>query len=141
MLSRIAVRRPRQQRVAPNQVSASVNVYESAIRQRTQLGLIRDLFSPIDSRRVQFQIHFIGERRVSLLTQTPPRISESVVAFSAALGAGPVPGGERGSFVEEEQFRITSLGHYFPIAASEFKKARDPAPAFVVAHDFPGAVV
>jgi len=69
------------------------------------------------------------------------RIPESVVALSAALGAGPVSGGERGGFVEEEQLGITSLGHYFPRATLEFKKARDPTPAFVAAHDFLGAVV
>jgi hypothetical protein len=52
-----------------------------------------------------------------------------------------VAGGERGSFVEEEQLGITSLGHHFPIAAFEIENARDPAPAFVAAHNFPIARV
>src|SRR5579872_5184361 len=89
---RVAFRRPEQQRVAPYQVRASLNAHEDAIRQRTQRGLVRDLFFPVDSRRVECQIHFVGERRPWPIIEAPPRISESVVALSPALSAGPVPG-------------------------------------------------
>jgi hypothetical protein len=45
------------------------------------------------------------------------------------------------SFIEEEQLRIAPRGHHGPMSAPEFQKARDPAPAFLAAYDFPFAIV
>ena len=66
---------------------------------------------------------------------------EVVVPFPTALGAWPVPGGEGYGFVEEKQLRIPIRGHHDAVATPELQNARDPAPAFVGAYDFPISVV
>jgi hypothetical protein len=90
---------------------------------------------------MQLQIHFVGIRRTGLLIPASPRFPERVVPFPAALRTWPVPGGEGHGLIEEEKLGITVRRHDYPVTASEFQNARDPAPALVGADYFPAGVV
>jgi hypothetical protein len=70
-----------------------------------------------------------------------PCVFEGIESFPPALGTRPVPRCQGYSFVEEKQFRIPPLRHHDPVPEPEFQHARDPAPAFVTADDFPFAIV
>ena len=76
-----------------------------------------------------------------MLILASPRFPERVVPFPAALGTWPVPGGEGHGLIEEEKLGITVRGHDYPVTASEFQNARDPASAFVGADYLPVGVV
>ena len=45
-----------------------------------------------------------------------------------ALGARPVPGGQRDGLIQEEQFRIPAWRHHGTFAALEVEKAGNPTP-------------
>jgi len=90
---------------------------------------------------MQLQIDFVGKPEGRMFVLASPRFPERVVPFPAALGTWPVPGGEGYGLIEEEKLGITVRGHYYPVTASEFQNARDPASAFVGADYFPVCVV
>jgi hypothetical protein len=50
-------------------------------------------------------------------------------------------GGESYGFIEEEQLCIPIRRHDYPVPTPELQNARDPAPAFVAAYDFPVGIV
>src|SRR6202000_28314 len=68
-----------------------------------------------------------------------PQIAIQVVVGTTALGARPMPGGQRDALVEKEQRRVTvGLPLRHP-AASEREETGDPGFGGVVAHDVSGA--
>ena len=138
----IALRRPNLQRVLPDEACAAVQLHEATIGQRAQRRLICDLFPlPVDSRRMQFQVHFIGEGRVSLSMRALPSVLERVEPFPPALRTRSMPGGKCDGLIQEEQLCIPILGHYHPVASPEFQDTGDPAPALIWADDLFVAVV
>jgi len=100
-----------------------------------------DLFPVGNSRRMQFQIHFIGKWKLFLSVYALPGAFEGVVALPPAFGAWPMSGGEGNGFVQEKQFRIAIRGHHYAVPTPKLKNARYPPPALVAANDFPIGVV
>jgi len=90
---------------------------------------------------MQFQIHFIGKRKLVLSVYALPGAFEGVVALPPAFGAWSMSGGAGNGFVEEKQFRIAIRGHHYAVPAPKLKNARNPPPALVAADDFPVSVV
>src|SRR5580704_10936203 len=138
----VAFRSPKPQGTVMDKVGAPFEPDEATIGQRAHLRLVSDFLPSVaDPRRVQFQIHLVGIRQLSLTFTTSPRLLESVEPFTAALGTWSVPGGERHGLVEEEQLRVAPLGHHDSVPPSKFQNARNPAPAFETARDLAIAVV
>jgi hypothetical protein len=90
---------------------------------------------------MQFQVHLVGKGKSIHASCAPPCVLEGIEPFPPALGARPVACGKGNSFIEEEQLCIALLGHHGPVPAPEFQNARDPAPAFAAAYDFPVGIV
>src|SRR5579884_1002791 len=66
---------------------------------------------------------------------------EAHVVRAAALGAGPVPGGECGRLVEEEEPGVPAGRHRAVVPTTELEATRDPALADEAAADPPLVVV
>jgi hypothetical protein len=90
---------------------------------------------------MQFQIHSIGERRVSLPVCELPGAFEGVVPLPPALGAWPVPGCKRYCLIKKEQLGIAIRGHYHAVPPAEPKDTGNPASVLEGAHNLPVGVV
>lgn len=81
----------------------------------------------------------IGERT---WVQVPPEILQSNVVGTAAERTRAMPGGERGRFVEGEQFREAGgLHQWLAVPVAELEAAPDPTTRRVVSPDPPALVV
>jgi hypothetical protein len=81
----------------------------------------------IQALAVQHLVHFAGARpRVQALRFTPS-LGKGQRVRAAAFEAGPVPGRERGRFVEKEQFGIEAVPHV-AAATPEIEHAANPLP-------------
>ena len=138
----IAVRRPPQQPVAAHKPWLSGVEHERAVgevakrRRVAPLGACRQ----VEALGVQPRVHLVGGRPAAAGTRAD--VQEAVVVGSPAEGAGAVAGGKRGRLVEKEQLGEPARPQQAPaLPAAEFKLARDPAPAVVVAADSAGGVM
>jgi hypothetical protein len=74
--------------------------------------------------------------------QLGPELREADVVLPAAERAGPMPGGEGGRLVEEEELReAPGLQERTALPAAELESASDPALAVVASADPAGVVV
>ena len=81
-------------------------------------------------------------RRPFERTAVPPALEEARVVVAAALGAGTMPGRERGRLVEEEELRVPARLHQRRApAVPEPEPACDPPLHLIAADDAAGVVV
>ena len=101
----IAIRRPDQKRVRPDQTGDPVLLHETAVRQIAERSFKRNLAAPfIHSRRMQDRVHLRSQAR--LQTGALPCLTKLIEPLPPTLGAGSVTGGESSRFIEKKQLRI-----------------------------------
>jgi hypothetical protein len=136
----IAGRRVPEQPVAADEPRLLVDQHERAVGQPFQARLVVALGAAVrEPLPVQARVDDVrpGLARVPL----GPEVAEAHIVLAPAERAGPVPGGEGGRLVEEEQLgEPPRLEERRAVPAAELQAARDPAPPGVAPAD-PALVV
>ena len=132
---RIAARRPPEQRVPEDNVGNAVEQDEGAVRQLLQAPRVQASAVVVsEPLGVEPAVELVGSGRARQAEEAP-------VVLMPALGARPVPGGERSGLVEEEETRVATGRHRLAPASPELEPARDPATTVVASADLPILVV
>lgn len=119
----VALWGPEMKCVVPEEPGLAVEFEESAGGERGQWSAVGDLAtSAVDAGGVKDEVHFIGAGK-----RLAPCGAEGVVVSATAFGAGPMSGGKRDGFIEEEELGIAIGSHYDAVAIAEFENAGDPA--------------
>jgi hypothetical protein len=85
------------------------------------------LTSIVEPLTVQNHIHLGSARPGAKFSRACPEICELLCIVPAAFKAGAVTGGERGYFIEEEQFGVSPPPHR-ALAVVKLEHAADPLP-------------
>jgi hypothetical protein len=137
----VASRRPGQQPAAEHQPGRPVHLHHRAVRDFYQRGPV----GAPDPRPGQPVVVQAGVDRLHVphaaALRGRPRALEGLVVAVAALAARPVPGGQPGGLVEEEQLGQPARRPLRPAPALVLQHADGPGPAAGVAHQpAPGVV-
>jgi hypothetical protein len=127
-----------QQRRLPEEPCFFVLQEEDAVWEGGDLGAVGLLAGGRDEAiLVQYLIHLIGggEFGGGVAVRYRPAAAEGVVVLPATLGAWSVPCGQRGRFVEEEEFGIEARLHYLAMSAAKLQQTGDPPPPAMMADD------
>ena len=92
----------------------------------------------IQPRGMQAGVDVVG---ACLIERIRPERAKRQPIGAAAFGAGAVPGGTSGCFVQEKQFSIATGLHQRASAALEIGNAGNPAPQRMAAHNAPGGIM
>src|ERR1700730_9177575 len=88
----VTLRRPKQERAVPHQVTGSVDGDENSVGERAEFRFICYLLpSAINAGGVQLGIDLLGQKSFGLVANGAlgPGCPESVITLAAAFGAGP----------------------------------------------------
>ena len=77
-----------------------------AIRKNADGTPVQALGATVQALAMQHRVYLAGTRRRAELRRLLPRLCERDSVATATFEAGPVTGGQRGHFVEEEQFGV-----------------------------------
>src|ERR1700742_3676434 len=117
--------------VADDYGGPGVRLDERSVGYPRPIGTMRQ---GVGALAVQLSVYVSGGRRSAIMGLTP-ECSKAAVRAVPAFRAGPVPGGEGSSLVEEEQ-QGTAVG--LPLRSSatlKLQSARDPGLVLVIAYD------
>src|SRR5436190_17222148 len=132
--SPVAGRRPAKETAAEDEPRLVVVEDERAVRELVQKGGVQAAAATVQPFAVQTLVDLICAGRIDDLEKAP-------VVLAAAEGARPVPGGQGGRLVEEEQLgELSRLHQRAALPALELEPAGDPAPGGEATPD-PAAVV